>query len=91
MLKPILCPNLSKFKVLVEETGKITNKFATTPETLSDFIKDNMFLERAIAAGATYLVSGDADLLVLENFNDIPIITVKHFFDAHPECDFAEM
>lgn len=53
--------------------------------------KDNMFLECAIAVGATYLVSGDADLLVLENFNDVPIITVKQFFDAHPEYDVAEM
>ena len=41
LLKPILSPNLSEFKALVEETDKITNELATTPEKLSDFIKDN--------------------------------------------------
>ena len=53
--------------------------------------KDNMFLECAIAANAYYLVSGDSDLLVLEKIKEIPIITVKQFFDAHPEFDVAEM
>ena len=52
--------------------------------------KDNMFLECAVAANAYYLVSGDSDLLVLREFNKIPIITVNQFFDAHPEYEVTE-
>lgn len=36
---------------------------------------DNKFLEVAINAQATWLISGDADLLVLHPFNDVQIIT----------------
>ena len=41
LLKPVLKPNMSEFKSLVEETDKITNELATTPEMLNAFIKDN--------------------------------------------------
>jgi len=41
--------------------------------------KDNKFLELAVSGGATSIVSGDADLLVLHPFRDIPIITPKSF------------
>lgn len=40
---------------------------------------DDKFLSCAVAAKADYIVSGDKDLLVLENFRDIPIITVAAF------------
>ena len=41
--------------------------------------KDNMFLELAIACSAKAVVSGDDDLLGLQLFRNIPILTVSQF------------
>ncbi len=41
--------------------------------------KDNIFLELALAADASYLISGDPDLLVLHPFRGIPIISASGF------------
>lgn len=41
LLKPVLKPSMSEFKSLIEETDKITNELATTPEMLNAFIKEN--------------------------------------------------
>lgn len=41
--------------------------------------KDNKFLELAVAAGATAIITGDKDLLVLHPFQNIPIITPADF------------
>ncbi|MBN2003833.1 MAG: putative toxin-antitoxin system toxin component, PIN family [Anaerolineae bacterium] len=41
--------------------------------------KDNKFLEVAVAGEANALVSGDEDLLVLDPFEGIPIITPAEF------------
>ena len=41
--------------------------------------KDNKFLELAYEAGAACIVTGDKDLLVLNPFEDIPILTAGEF------------
>ncbi len=41
--------------------------------------KDNMFLNLAVDASADYLISGDKDLLILNPFHNIPIITAGDF------------
>ena len=41
LLKTVLKPSMSEFKSLIEETDKITNELATTPEMLNAFIKEN--------------------------------------------------
>ncbi len=41
--------------------------------------KDNKFLELAVGGEADCIVSGDADLLVLNPFREIPIITPREF------------
>ncbi len=41
--------------------------------------KDNMFLECAVSIGAKYIVSGDDDLLVLNPFENIPIVRATEF------------
>jgi uncharacterized protein len=41
--------------------------------------KDDKFLEAALAAGADCIVSGDADLLDLASFEDIPILRPAEF------------
>ena len=41
--------------------------------------KDNKFLELALTAGASCIISGDQDLLVLHPFNTIPIVSAADF------------
>jgi uncharacterized protein len=41
--------------------------------------KDNKFLELAVSGSAQYIVSGDADLLVLHPFRDVSIVTPQVF------------
>ena len=41
--------------------------------------KDNKFLELAVSGSATHLVTGDADLLVLNPFRGIAIVTPNDF------------
>ena len=42
---------------------------------------DAMFVECAVSAGASYIVSGDDDLLTLENVQDIAIVTPAQFLE----------
>lgn len=44
--------------------------------------KDDMYLELAINAEAACIVSGDADLLDMENYRGIPIVTAREFLDG---------
>ena len=41
--------------------------------------KDNKFLELAISTGASCVISGDQDLLVLNPFQNIPIVSAADF------------
>jgi uncharacterized protein len=41
--------------------------------------KDNKFLELALSAAATALISGDSDLLVLHPFRGIPVLSPADF------------
>jgi putative PIN family toxin of toxin-antitoxin system len=43
--------------------------------------KDNKFLELAIAANASCIITGDKDLLVLHPFRGIPILTAVDFLN----------
>lgn len=47
--------------------------------------KDDKFLELAVSGRATYLISGDADLLVLHPFRGIAIMTATEFLQATEE------
>jgi uncharacterized protein len=42
---------------------------------------DNKFLELAVSGMARYIITGDRDLLILENHNDIPIVKPTTFLD----------
>ena len=42
--------------------------------------KDNKFLEAAASANATYLISGDEDLLVLHPYEGIQILSPADFY-----------
>jgi putative PIN family toxin of toxin-antitoxin system len=43
--------------------------------------KDDKFLDLAVAGQATCLITGDQDLLVLDAFRGIPIVTPRRFLD----------
>jgi predicted nucleic acid-binding protein len=45
--------------------------------------KDNKYLELAISGHAESLITGDEDLLVLNPFRNIKIITALEFLDTH--------
>lgn len=40
---------------------------------------DDKFISCAVDAKALYIVSGDKDLLTIENYGDVEIITAKDF------------
>ncbi|MEO9022701.1 MAG: putative toxin-antitoxin system toxin component, PIN family [Ginsengibacter sp.] len=44
--------------------------------------KDNKFLELAVAADASCIITGDDDLLVLNPFRNIPILNAAAFLNA---------
>ncbi len=41
--------------------------------------KDNRFLELAVTSGASCIISGDQDLIILSPFQGIPIISCADF------------
>jgi putative PIN family toxin of toxin-antitoxin system len=41
--------------------------------------KDNKFLELAVTAGASCIITGDQDLLILHPFENIPIVSAADF------------
>ena len=45
-------------------------------------VKDNEFLELAVNGKADYIVSGDDDLLVLNPFRGVPILTPREFLSG---------
>jgi putative PIN family toxin of toxin-antitoxin system len=51
--------------------------------------RDDKFLELAVSGRAVYIISGDADLLVLHPFRDIAIMTAAEFLQA-TEAEVAD-
>lgn len=46
-------------------------------------LNDNIVLATAIAADADVIITGDRDLLILVEYQNIPIITAKTFLDIY--------
>lgn len=44
--------------------------------------KDDKFLELAVDGGASYLITGDQDLLVLDSFRGIRVVTPRDFLES---------
>ena len=64
----------------------VTNaKFVEVIHTINECRdpKDNMFLELALSGNADLIISGDNDLLVLNPFRGIPVITPGEFIDHY--------
>jgi uncharacterized protein len=79
-------PKFDKYLSAVERKLFLANfvktvKFAEIKEKIEVCRdpKDDKYLELAISSRATCIVIGDADLLVLNPFRDIPIMTIQEF------------
>jgi putative PIN family toxin of toxin-antitoxin system len=59
------------------ELVEVTTAIAECRDT-----RDNKFLELAVDGKADYIISGDEDLLVLNPFRGIPILTARDFLRA---------
>ncbi len=69
---PIKEDEASLFLNIMREEGVEVKPEASV--TASDDPDDDKFLECAVEAGADYLVSGDEDLLELDEFRDVNIV-----------------
>ena len=67
-------------KILIREIQKYAE--LVTPHYETDICrdkKDNMILDTAVSGRADYIVTGDKDLLTLEKFQKIPIVSPNKF------------
>ncbi len=66
-------------QLLIQETTlvEITEKIQECRDP-----KDNKFLELAVSGAASHLITGDPDLLVLDPFRGIRILTPRQFLDS---------
>lgn len=72
-------PTINKFLFNLVRIGEFIEPKTEITECRDP--KDNKFLELAVAGNATCIVTGDNDLLVLDPFRNIRIITPKEFLD----------
>lgn len=74
----------------VNERTRLGRAFVDAAKVVDDIVAlqacrdagDDRFLALAVAAGARYLVTGDADLLALVPFRDLAIVTPAEFLKA---------
>ncbi len=67
---------------LINDFSEIAALFTIT-ETITDCRdpKDNKFLELAVSANASCIITGDKDLLILHPFRGIPILNAADFLN----------
>jgi uncharacterized protein len=73
--------DLAKKGFVISFISASTDVNVTHHITLCRDPKDNMYLELALSGKAACIVTGDKDLLVLDPFRNIRIITPKEFLD----------
>jgi len=73
-------PAIEQALVIIEDLKTILQfKAITTVVEACRDRKDDKYLELAVSSGATCIVTGDKDLLVLHPFERIPILTPVDF------------
>ncbi|WP_036489010.1 putative toxin-antitoxin system toxin component, PIN family [Myxosarcina sp. GI1] len=91
---PKLQRRLEKLTITAEEllveVARITQ--LCQPVTISDLSqlrdpKDKIVLETAVSVPVEAIVSGDEDLLILREFQQIPILTTKQFLENYQFVD----
>lgn len=71
---------LDKIEKLIEENFTITNP-QKIPEIIKKDIFDNQFLAILNVSKIDYIISGDAHLLKIKIYKNVPIVTVSYFTD----------
>jgi len=68
---------------IIENFEKLSEKIIPQDkyEEVKDDPKDNKFLDCAVAAGASYIVSGDEHLLKLKEFKGIKLVSPAEFIE----------
>jgi putative PIN family toxin of toxin-antitoxin system len=90
-LRKVLTDQEKPFRLSAEEAGKVVDTWRALATLVSPtrFVAvcrdddDNRVLECALDGHAEYVVTGDDDLLELEVFEGIKIITVSDFLQRH--------
>ena len=70
-----------RLELLNELENSIKQFFPSETITACRDPKDNKFLELAIAANASCIITGDKDLLILNPFRNIPILNAVDFLN----------
>lgn len=73
--------NEERLELLNELESSIKQFFPSEVITDCRDPKDNKFLELAIAANASCIITGDKDLLILNPFRNIPILNAVDFLN----------
>jgi putative PIN family toxin of toxin-antitoxin system len=90
-LKDVLTREDKNFKISEKEADKIIENIrsyaklvkSTQKVTVCRDTKDNMVIECAIEGGADYILSGDPDLKVLGEYQEIQIVSPGEFLEIN--------
>jgi putative PIN family toxin of toxin-antitoxin system len=75
--------SLTKRLAIIEDLRTLAEIIpVTTVLTVCRDPKDNKFLELAVESGASCIITGDKDLLVLNPFEGVPIMTAADFLNT---------
>lgn len=80
-LRGLLVPTGITLHQAMDELGREAEANGLTPEILESILRGE---DLAVAGDAMCLVTGDADLLVLDPFHGIPILAPRRFLDEFP-------
>lgn len=62
-----------------------TVRLGSQPVAASRDENDDMIIESALIGKARYIITGDKDLLILEKYKTVAILTPQEFLNAHTE------
>ncbi|MCA9343048.1 putative toxin-antitoxin system toxin component, PIN family [Candidatus Saccharibacteria bacterium] len=75
---PLFAPQLPILEASIKELA-IVVKLGTYSVNISRDVDDNRFIETALTGAASYIISGDKDLLVLKTYQKLTIIKPADF------------
>jgi putative PIN family toxin of toxin-antitoxin system len=75
---PLFAPHLPPLEASIREKALLV-QLGRHQVVASRDVDDNLVIETAVTGGARYIVSGDKDLLVLNSYEDIKILSPAAF------------
>ncbi len=77
-------PDAARIRILVSNQFEVLNP-TDLPETVCRDPDDDRVLATAVTGQADYIVTGDADLLILDRYGEIEILSPRAFLDRQGE------